>query len=144
MRGFLKYDINITTMFTDQRIYNKNTMKILSIVLIILMCGCGKNDDMAPVITITSPTDNQVFSGGQTVNIKASITDNEGIHMIHVSVIDNSTGGHLLHTEDHPDVKSYNVNQTFVGVTGRTYTIDIDANDHNENLANKEVNVSAN
>ena len=119
-------------------------MKIFCFVLIVFLTGCGKNDDIAPEISITSPTNNQVFSGGQTVNIKANVTDNEGIHMVHVSVTDNSTGGHLVHTEDHPDEKAFNVNQTFVGVAGRTYTINIDATDHNENIAKKEVNVSAN
>jgi hypothetical protein len=124
--------------------FNKSIMKLFCIILLFSLASCGKSDDIAPEISITSPGDHQVFTGGQTVNIKASVTDNEGIHMVHVSVIDNSTGGHLLHTEDHPDAKSFNINQNFIGVAGRTYTIDIDATDHNENLANKEVNVSAN
>jgi hypothetical protein len=99
---------------------------------------------MVPVILLTSPTDNQVFGGGQTVNIRANITDNEGIHMVHLSVIDNTTAGHLVHTEEHPDEKTYNLNQSFVAQAGRSYTIDIDASDHNENTSKKELTVSAN
>ena len=111
---------------------------------LLLLAGCGKNDDIAPEVVVTSPADNQVFSGSQTVNVKANITDNEGIHMVHATVTDNTTGGHMVHMETHPDEKSFNLNESFITLPGRNYTIEIEANDHNENTTRKELHVSAN
>src|SRR5689334_12479439 len=108
--------------------------RFLSLVVLFVFCGCGKSDDVLPVITLLSPTDNQVFTGGQTVNVQATLTDNEGIHMAHLSVLDNSTGGHLVHFEEHFDGKIYHLNQSFVPVTGRSYHIEIEATDHNDNV----------
>lgn len=105
--------------------------------------GCGKPDEIAPTITLDAPGENQVFIAGQTVTIKARVTDNEAIHMVHVIVTDN-TGGHWVHSEDHPDARSFDVNKSFEASAGKIYTVHIDAADHNENSAKKEVTVSAN
>jgi hypothetical protein len=118
--------------------------KVLLIFSAILFFSCGKSDELSPVITVTSPTENQVFSGGQTVSVNATITDNEGIHTVHISVIDNSTSGHLVHLEEHFDGKTYNLNKTFPVQTGRSYHIEIGAHDHANNTTTKELTVSAN
>jgi hypothetical protein len=118
-------------------------MKILPVLVLVFVFGCKKHDEIAPEISVTSPQQNQVFSSGQTVTIKATITDNEGLHMIHVIAVDN-TGGHWVHSEDHVDGKTFQVNKSFVTNPGKTYTITIDATDHNENAATKEIIVSAN
>jgi Bacterial Ig domain len=118
-------------------------MKKLFPLLVCFFSSCGKPDEIAPVITVDSPTQNQSFAVGQTITIKANVTDNEGIHMVHVIVIDNS-GGHWVHSEDHPDSKSFAINKTFMPAAGKIYTIHIDANDHNENTATSELTVSAN
>ena len=118
--------------------------KYLPLVFGILFFSCGKSDELAPVITVTSPNENQVFTGGQTVNVKATITDNEGIHTVHLSVIDNNTGGHLVHFEEHYDGKTYELNKSFPVQAGRSYKIEIGAHDHADNDAAKEITVSAN
>jgi hypothetical protein len=119
-------------------------MRIIAPVLILFFAfGCKKADEVAPEIVVSSPQQNQVFASGQTVTIKATISDNVGLHMVHVIAVDNS-GGHWVHSEDHVDGKSFEVNKTFITNPGKTYTITIDAADHDDNTATKEIIVSSN
>lgn len=118
-------------------------MKRLSVVFLVFIFSCSKPDETAPVISISSPEQSQVFSVGQTITIKASITDNNSIHMVHTIVTDNS-GGHWVHSEEHTNGKIYEVNKTFTAISGKTYTIHIDATDHNQNVTEKEMTVFAN
>ena len=112
--------------------------------LLMLAVSCGKSDELAPVITLVSPAENQAFTGGQTVTIQGTITDNEGIHMVHLQVTDLSTNGHMIHLEDHFDGKTYQLNKTFPTQAGRAYKIVVEAFDHAENTTKKEFQVSAN
>jgi len=105
--------------------------------------GCGKTDEVPPVITMASPTNNVVIAGGQTVSVQGTITDNEGIHMVHAICTDN-TGGHLLHFEEHLDTKSYNLNQSFPTISGRVYTLEVQATDHGDNVTTKTITVTTN
>lgn len=118
-------------------------MKRFSVLFLVFFFACSKPDETAPVISITSPEQSRVFAAGQTITIKATITDNNSIHMVHTIVTDNS-GGHWIHSEEHTDGKNYEVNKTFTAISGKTYTIHIDATDHNENITAKEIIVSAN
>jgi hypothetical protein len=119
-------------------------LKLFSILTVIVLFGCKKSDTMAPVITVTSPMENQVFPGGTTVMIKASITDDNSIHMVHVIVLDKLTDGHVVHSEEHTDSQSYEVNQSFLAIAGRSYSIEIEATDHGDNVSSKELTISAN
>ena len=112
-------------------------------ILIVILLSCKKSDETPPVITMISPNENQIFTSGQSVTVKASITDDTGIHMIHLIVTDN-TGGHLIHMEEHFDGRNYNLNKSFSVQSGKTYTIHIDAADHADNITNKEFLVSSN
>jgi len=62
--------------------------------------------------------------------------------MVHVIAVDNM-GGHWVHSEEHVDGKSYEVTKSFVTNPATTYTITIDAADHDENIATKILTVSA-
>ena len=117
--------------------------RILPTLMIVLFFGCYK-DELPPTINITSPANNQMVPGGQLLSVVATITDNDGMHMIHLSVTDNTTGGHLVHFEEHFDGKSYHLNQSFTPQSGRNYTIDIEATDHAENVGDKSIHISAN
>jgi len=116
--------------------------KYFPVLLACLQAGCSKTDTSAPVISLSSPVEHAVFAGGQTVHITGTITDNEGIHMVHVTVLDESTNGHLLHFEEHTDSKLYQLNQQFQVAAGRSYMIEVSAEDHDQNAANKELEVS--
>lgn len=118
-------------------------MKRFVPVILFFVAACTKKDEIAPVITIASPVANQVFSPGQTVTIKATVTDNESLHMIHVIAVDN-TGGHWVHSEEHVDGKIFEINKTFVANAGKNYTISIDATDHDENTVTQEIKISSN
>jgi hypothetical protein len=118
-------------------------MKMLCLLCLIFLVACSKVDETSPTILIVSPQQNDVFASGQTITIKATIMDNHSIHMVHTIVTDNS-GGHWVHSEEHTDGKNYNVNKTFPALSGKTYTIHIDATDHNENITEKEITVSVN
>ena len=117
--------------------------KFLLPILVIALYGCGKSDELAPEVAVISPANNQVFQGGQTVSVKAEISDNEGIHMVHAICMD-ETGGHLLHFEEHLDAKTYSLNQSFPTISGRTYTLDIEATDHADNVTKKVIVVKTN
>jgi hypothetical protein len=115
----------------------------VSALFLFFVFGCKKPDVLPPEIVVITPQQNQTFSSGQTVTIKATVTDNVGLHMVHVIAIDNN-GGHWVHSEDHVDGKSFHVNKTFVTNPGNTYTITIEATDHDDNTAFKEITVSSN
>ena len=94
-------------------------MKKLAVVFTAFaFAACGKSDDTPPVVNVITPTDNQVFSNGQTVNVKAEVTDETGIHMVHLIVIDNN-GIHLDHFEEHLDAKTYTLNRSFTVQAGK-------------------------
>jgi len=116
---------------------------VIALLFLILVSGCKKSDILPPEIVVVSPQQNEVFSLGQAVTIKANISDNEGFHMIHVVAVDNS-GGHWVHSEDHVDGKNFTVNKTFTTAPGKIYTITIEATDHDNNTALKEITVSSN
>ncbi len=78
------------------------------------------------MISITSPEPNEVFPANQTITVKATVTDNTGVHMVHVIVVDDA-GGHWVHSEEHVDGRTYEVNKTFIATAGKTYTTHIDA-----------------
>jgi hypothetical protein len=119
-------------------------MKLLVIALLIFsFLSCGKSDDIAPVIQMISPADNALIAPGDPLTTKATITDNEGIHMVHLQITDLSNNGHVVHNEDHFDGKTYELNNSFIPVSGRSYAIHIDATDHNNNVAQKDLVVMA-
>lgn len=117
---------------------------LYGIFLIALLCACKKEagDTSRPVIALTSPTDHQTFAAGQTVTISATITDNDELHEVHLYVKNKSTGAEVLHLEEHTDVKSYTLLKTFTAQVGITYKIELEANDHGENEAKVEIEVS--
>src|SRR5689334_1494072 len=82
---------------------------LLPLLAALFFVGCSSDgvDDEKPVITITSPTNSQTFTAGQTVNVVAAISDNDELHMIHLHVINLATGDHAVLFEEHPDAKTY-------------------------------------
>lgn len=121
--------------------YMKQLLVLLA--LAIAVASCSKEDNEKPVITVSTPTDNQAFAAGQSVNVKAEVTDNNELHGVHIMVTD-AVGGHLLHEENHIDVKTYSLNKTFTVAAGGQYRIEIGADDHAGNTATVVLNVTGN
>ena len=118
-------------------------MKRFAALFLFFAGACTKKDEIAPVISILSPIENQVFSAGQTITIRATVTDNESVHMVHVIVTD-ETGGHWVHSEEHVDGRTVEIVKTFITNAGKKYTISIDAFDHDENTTTKLMSISSN
>src|SRR5438270_8060113 len=114
-------------------------------IIVAAAAGCKKDstDTTAPVITLTSPTDGQAFTAGQTVHVTANISDNDEIHEVHLYVTNVATGDTIANFEEHLDAGSYTLDQTFAVQAGVSYKIEVDANDHSNNEAQKILHVSA-
>lgn len=120
-----------------------------SILLFILafLIGCNKEtekDAVLPVITISSPTNNQVFSAGQTVNINGLITDNKMLNEIHLEIININTGAFITHEHYSPAASTYSLSKSFTTAAATSYKIKVEAHDENNNAARTEVLISSN
>src|SRR6266480_1072999 len=114
------------------------TKKFLIAFALIGFIDCSKNgvDNEKPVINLTTPTANQQFTAGQTINITGTVSDNDEIHEVHVIVTNKTTSTEILHFHDHIDAKTYNIiNQSLVAAAGITYKIHVEADDHTGNTA---------
>jgi Bacterial Ig domain len=120
-------------------------MKTFVICLLIIFAGisCDKEDNEKPIINLTSPTANQQFNGGETVNIIANITDNNDLHEVHLFV-DKTTGGSIIHFMEHLDANTFTLSDSFVAEAGVTYQIVIQATDHADNVGEVTLQVAGN
>ncbi|HYC28173.1 MAG TPA: DUF4625 domain-containing protein, partial [Chitinophagaceae bacterium] len=107
-------------------------------------CKKDKGDNQEPMIDVTSPLGNQQINGGQTVSVNATITDNDELHEVHLTVINTTTQAEVVHFHNHVDVQTYNLNETFVAAAGVTYEIKVEADDHSGNHAEVEFTIHAN
>ncbi len=120
--------------------------------LLLLFLGCvllvscskkGDDDNEAPVITLTTPSNNQVFSAGE-IRIKGTITDNAYIGQIHVEIYNNDTGVEIAHVHIHPASPSYALDHPVTLQSGIDYKIKIVADDPAANTTSKQVEISCN
>ncbi len=104
-------------------------------------------DITAPDITIYTPTTNQVFSSGNTINITGKLTDDYGLYRGTIRLINDATGYALINQpyEIH-GFKSYDFNvmhNTSVTVAS-DYTVVVSFEDHGLNVTTKSVKVKVN
>lgn len=121
----------------------------LFIAFVFLAAACSKNnssddDNQSPVVTITSPANNSTVTGGQTVNIAGTITDNNRIAELHVHISNNNTGTLLVDIHRTPAGNSYSLNENFTTQAGITYKIQVIAKDAAANETISSVLVTAN
>ena len=116
----------------------------LALALIVLtISACSKSsggDDAGPVIVINSPQANAAVAADSVITVSASINDESEIHEAHLDIT-NKTTNEVLHYHYHPDVKTFTINETFTAVTGTTYTIEVEADDHSGNNSEKEIEI---
>jgi hypothetical protein len=98
-------------------------------------------DTSPPEITIVSPTNNQTFTAGQTIQTTANATDNVKVTELHIHVIDKATGNLLRDIHSYPSAKTGTVQDAFTAQAGLIYTIKIIANDPSQNLTSAQVEV---
>lgn len=119
-------------------------MMMLSIAAF-LFFGCRKDagDTKAPAIVITSPTNGQIYTAGQTVNIVATVTDEDEIHSVHLFVYNKANYSDIIHEENHIDKNMYTLTRSFTAQAGINYLITVQAEDHSYNQSQANVEVSA-
>jgi hypothetical protein len=120
--------------------------QLLPLIILLLSLGsCSKSsgDDLAPVIVINSPADNATVADDAVVTVAASVTDEGEIHEVHLDIT-NKTTNEVLHYHYHPDISTFQINETFTAVNGTTYTIEVEADDHSGNKSEKEIEIHCN
>jgi Bacterial Ig domain len=120
---------------------------VLYLLFILAACskGSGKDKDYdPPVLTLNTPTNNQVYTAGQNIMISGSASDNKYINQIHVVITNLATGTEYLHVHIHPNSSSFNFNQAYAAQAGITYKIDVIVDDASSNSTAKSVQVSCN
>jgi len=120
----------------------KKYLFLLFVPFLVASCSPDSVDDQLPVVTLTSPTNGQVVTAGSTVKVVAAISDNDELHMVHLHVINLTTGAHALLFEEHPDAKTYALDQSFTAQAGVTYDISIESDDHSGNTGRAHAQVT--
>jgi Bacterial Ig domain len=124
-------------------------MKRIAFVLfagLLALSGCKKtnSDEQKPSLTITSPTNNQQFTGGQTVNITGTATDNDHINELQVKVTNLTTGSVLMQSTEHIDAVNTNISKSFTAAASSNYKVEVSVNDHAYNETKVEITVKGN
>jgi hypothetical protein len=126
--------------------------KILLYSLCLFLLGaCQRHDqgwenEAYPIILPGTPTNNQVFSAGETANIVANIYDNQGgLVKVNVHIYNNVTGQLLTDIQRTPnDGKYYFLDESLQVQAGTQYKIEIVAINKDSRQAKETVLISAN
>lgn len=119
------------------------------LITLIMSSGCskkstGNNDRELPVVTLQTPTNNQSFTAGQTIQITGQISDNNRIGEVHVHISDLVTGNLLVDIHRYPDAATYSLSESIVATAGVEYRIQVIARDNAANEGRSTVNVTVN
>ena len=113
--------------------------------------GSGNNpsptDTIPPVLSVQTPTNNQVFNTGNTINVTGLVTDDLGLYRGSIRIVNDASG--LLLKEQLYEIhffKQYNFSVSqVVNVTVPTdFTITVWFEDHGYNKTTKVVKVKVN
>jgi hypothetical protein len=125
---------------------NKKNFYVLA-VLVILSCkkdNGDPDDSELPVISVTSPTNGQVFASGQSVIISGFVTDNTKVRTVHLEIINSTTGAFIAHDHFSPEGGTFTINRTFSVQASTGYKIKVEAEDRARNISRAEVNITSN
>ena len=105
------------------------------------------SDVRAPVIEITTPTNNQVFPSGNMINITGKLTDDYGLYRGSISITNDADG--LVLKEQLYEIHglvTYNFTLNYIAVVGAPadYTATVAFEDHGLNKTTKSVKVKVN
>ncbi len=107
--------------------------------LIAFACTKKENDTTAPVITIASPTENQMFNAGDSVTVSFTVTD-EDLHGYSFAIIKTATSDTIVDADIDTHANA-SVNEIFELVDAATqYKLVVGAEDHTGNTSTKSVN----
>lgn len=97
----------------------KKCLVSLMVTLTMLACKKEEIDETAPVITISSPQNEQVVKAGETISFKGVITDNEGLGTFQYEIHEGEGHDHKSGTSESVE---WEVKQS-VAISGTSYTI---------------------
>lgn len=126
-------------------------MKKLYYILLagILLAGCSKNskldnDREDPVVTVTSPADNQSFTAGSTFNVTGTITDNNRIVQVHYHFSNLENGQLILDVHRYPGSSQYTIAENIQMPATGQYRLQIIARDNAGNEGRQTIVVNGN
>ena len=104
-------------------------------------------DTIPPVITIATPTPDQVFTNGATINVTGNISDNNGLYRGSIRITNDANSSVIKEQayEIH-GFTSYNFNISHAATvsTLTNYTVTVWFEDHGYNAASKTVKIKVN
>ncbi len=104
----------------------------------------GEKDTVAPTVSITTPTHNQLVPGGQKIYVSGMAADNRYVKQIHIEITNKFTGEELLHIHIHPAAANAAFNEAFTPASGITYRIRVIVDDASANSVFDEVTIAGN
>lgn len=128
-------------------------MRIAFTILLIagLFASCRKSnsnanidDKTAPVITVISPGNGQIFNAGATISVSATVTDNNKVSQTEIHLINETTGELLRDIHNYPDAPSAIMQDSFTAVAGSVYTIKFIARDPSQNETRIQLSITVN
>ncbi len=131
-------------------------MTILTVVLI--SCSKGgsvpddqhiidNNDLIAPVIEITTPTDGQVFSYGNSISVTGKVTDVGGLYRGSIRITNDANGALIkeqLYEIHGFQLYNFNITHPASVAVASDYTVTVRFEDHGNNVTAASVKVKVN
>lgn len=104
-------------------------------------------DTIAPVITISTPAENQVFSSGSTIHMTGRISDDLGLYRGTIKLVNDANG--LVLKEQAYEIHgllayNFSLSHTAVVTTASDYTVTVSFEDHGLNTVTRSVKVKVN
>ena len=118
----------------------------LSLFVLIVIHSCKTSDSSPPLVSISAPSDNQIFDAGDTIKVQAQITDNENISYWEVRLTDEQFApiGEVVSGRPNSTQASINIDYPLpLGNPPGTYYIRIRADD-DEATTNQYVKLNIN
>ena len=104
-------------------------------------------DIVAPVIEITTPSENQVFANGSTITITGKLTDDLGLYRGTVRIVNDANASLVKEQifEIH-GLLTYNYSTSYIATvsTISNYTVTVSFEDHGNNMSTKSVKIKIN
>ena len=104
------------------------------------------NDNTYPVVTVNTPTDDQVFASGSTIDVTGTVSDNS-LFQGSISILNEDNG--LVIKDQYYEIHyipSYNFSMSCpISVTTSTnFTVSVKFEDHGHNITAKTIKIKVN
>lgn len=117
----------------------KNTiLLILLSFIIVLACKKKETDTVNPVISISSPTEGQMFNAGDSLLVSFSVTDVD-LHGFDYAVISTATNDTLFSGDEHTHASATFSRKFILEDAATQYILSVNGEDHTGNTSNKVV-----